>query len=81
MIADELRCETLDKKPTAPLGFTVEAQRNHPTYRYYLLDGARCELDRGHPGPHRCGLLVWHDPPLVVLERDLPAPAIAEATS
>jgi hypothetical protein len=28
---------------------------------------ARCELKDGHAGTHRVGLLVWNDPPLLLV--------------
>lgn len=34
-------------------------------YRCLKPDGAQCEHDADHEGPHRNGLLVWHDPPIV----------------
>lgn len=61
-------CAKRAAQPKIPEGFSVEACTTHPTYRYLLDPGARCELDDGHPGPHRAGLLVWHDPPIVVHE-------------
>lgn len=27
-----------------------------------------CELVRGHAGAHRSGLLLWHEPPLVLID-------------
>jgi hypothetical protein len=34
-------------------------------YRCLEPTGARCELDTEHRGPHRNGLLIWHDPPVI----------------
>ncbi len=66
------QCEVCVRAQTAPEGFTREAQANHPTYRFYLGPGARCELPAGHEAPHRRGLLLWYDPPLFVLGDAVP---------
>jgi hypothetical protein len=59
------RCTKTCRQPKVPDGMPLEALRAHPTYRYYLEPGARCELDVGHQGAHQNGELSWHDPPLV----------------
>lgn len=63
---------------TAPQGFSREAAASHPTYKYYDGHGARCELNVGHDPPHRCGLLLWYNPPLIVLG---PAPELGRLES
>ncbi len=40
------------------------ACRNVCPYGHGSRRGPVCELPLGHEGPHRSGLLSWHDPPL-----------------
>lgn len=37
-------------------------------YRCLAPDGAQCELAVDHQGPHRSGLLIWHDPPMLFVD-------------
>jgi hypothetical protein len=57
------------------------------TYRCLTPDGAQCELEDAHAGPHRNGLLIWHDPPVIFVggkpyepptHGDLPAPNVEQ---
>jgi len=56
------RCTKRAANPPLPPSFPLELAPSHPRYRHFLTPGARCELELGHDGPHRNGLLVWHDP-------------------
>lgn len=38
------------------------------SYTCLTPDGATCELEQGHEGPHRNGGLIWHDPPLLLVD-------------
>lgn len=60
------RCATRDKPFPLPPSLPIELARSHPRFKHWLEPGAQCELESGHIGPHRAGLLVWHDPPIVV---------------
>jgi hypothetical protein len=60
-----MNCPKRVKSSPLPPSFPLEAARSHPRFRYYLEPGAQCEHEEGHDGPHRNGLLVWHDPPAV----------------
>jgi len=66
-LLDRAPCPYRVERPHAPVGWSVEAQRGHQTYRYYLEDYGGCELREGHSGPHRAGAIIWHDPKLVVV--------------
>lgn len=52
-------------RPT-PEGMPLDVVAGSPRHRHLLQPEAACELALGHAGPHRCGLLVWHSPPLVL---------------
>lgn len=61
--------------PKLPEGVPIDVLQGHPAWKPWLAPMAQCILGEGHPGPHRAAHgygLVWHDPPLIVHEQDLP---------
>jgi hypothetical protein len=62
------RCSSRAPKTRTPEGMPVERCAAHPTFRYRLEPTARCELELEHDGPHRNGGLIWHEPPLLLLD-------------
>lgn len=63
-----IRCENKYKNPPLPAGMPVEAARNHPRYAHLLIPGAQCTLELDHAEPYRDGGLIWHDPPLLLVD-------------
>lgn len=68
------RCPSRAPKDPLPPSFTIEAARNHPTYKHCLEPQAQCELDAGHgegtdehdvARRHENGCLKWWDPPIL----------------
>lgn len=59
------RCAKRCPNPPTPAGMTLEAVGQSAATRHLLEPGARCELDTGHDGRHRNGLLGWYDPPVL----------------
>jgi hypothetical protein len=61
------RCPKTCPQPPLPAGLPVDVAEHHPRHKHLLKPGARCELDEGHEGKHRNGLLCWYDPPLLIV--------------
>ncbi len=58
-------CEKRCPNPPVPAGTPLAVARSARGLKHLTTPGAQCELEHGHDGPHRNGLLVWHDPPAV----------------
>lgn len=58
-------CDSRAPRYPTPEGMPLDVVAGSPRHRHLLTPSAPCELELGHAGPHRNGLLVWHAPPLV----------------
>lgn len=67
-------CTSRAPKDSPPQGFTNESAKLHPLFKHLLGKGAKCELADQHDPPHRNGTLLWHDPPLLLLDGKPPPP-------
>jgi hypothetical protein len=68
-------CDSRAPRYPTPEGMPLDVVAGSPRHRHLLTPSAPCELEAGHAGPHRNGLLVWHAPPIVVgRELDVDAP-------